>query len=83
MYVRPHELDLDRSPSSAASLAGRVLHVNPVGPVARVQVAVDDFGLDIHVDLTPDRLAELRLQRGDSVYVSPRRVRVFVPEYSI
>ena len=83
VYVRPHELDLDRSPASAASLAGRVLHVNPVGPVARVQVAVDDFGLDIHVDLTPDRLAELRLQRGDAVYVSPRRVRVFVPEYSI
>jgi len=29
------------------------------------------------VDLTPDRFAELRLKNGDSVYVSPRRVRVF------
>jgi sulfate transport system ATP-binding protein len=48
-----------------------------------VQVAVADFGLDINVDLTPDRLAELGLKRGDMVYVSPRRVRVFVPDYSI
>jgi len=40
VYVRPHELDLERTANSTASLAGRVLHVNPVGPVARVQVAV-------------------------------------------
>jgi sulfate/thiosulfate transport system ATP-binding protein len=83
VYVRPHELDLDRTPASSASLPGQVLHVNPVGSVARVHVTVPDFGLDINVDLTPDRLAELGLKRGDAVYLSPRRVRVFVPEYSI
>jgi sulfate transport system ATP-binding protein len=80
LYVRPHELDLERAPASPASLAGRVLHVNPLGSVARVQVTVADFGVDVNVDVTPDRLAELGLRRGDTVYVSPRRVRVFLPE---
>jgi sulfate transport system ATP-binding protein len=83
VYVRPHELDLDLTATSATSLTGRVLHVNPLGSVARVQVMVPDFGLDINVDVPPDRLAELGLKRGDAVYVSPRRVRVFVPDYSI
>jgi sulfate transport system ATP-binding protein len=83
VYVRPHELDLDRTAVLPTSLPGRVLHVNPIGSVARVQVAVPDFGLDINVDLPPDRLAELQLKRGDAVYVSPRKMRVFVPDYSI
>jgi sulfate transport system ATP-binding protein len=80
VYVRPHELDIDRVPGETASLEGRVEHVNPVGSVARVEVSVPGFGLSINVDLAPARLNELRLRRGDTVYVSPRRVRVFMPE---
>jgi sulfate transport system ATP-binding protein len=83
VYVRPHELEIDRAPLGAGSLAATVVHVNPTGSVARVQLEVPDFGLEINVDVTPARCAELRLRRGDAVYVAPRKVRVFVPEYSI
>jgi len=40
----------------------------------------------LQVDLSHVRQAELRLKTGDTVYVSPRNVRVFVPDavdYSI
>ena len=42
-----------------------------------------DFGVGLNVELSPERFAELALKTGDTVYVSPRKVRVFVPEYVI
>jgi hypothetical protein len=48
-----------------------------------VRLLALDFGAVVHADLTPARFAELGLTPGDRVYVSPRRVRVFVPEYAI
>jgi sulfate transport system ATP-binding protein len=83
LFIRPHELDIDHVADGVNSLRARVVHINPAGSVTRVQLNAPDFGIDINVDLTPDRFAELRLKNGDSVYVSPRRVRVFVPDYSI
>jgi hypothetical protein len=51
--------------------------------VARVQlVAAEAEGL-IHVDLSPSRLTELRVQTGETVYLFPRKVRVFEPDYCI
>jgi hypothetical protein len=35
------------------------------------------------VDVTPDRYAELGLRVGQTVYVSPRNVRVFVQDHTI
>lgn len=37
----------------------------------------------MNIDLPPSRSAGLRLKRGDRVYATPRKVRVFEPEYSI
>ncbi len=82
LYVRPHELDIERGPETRG-LAARVLHVNPAGPLVRVQLAAVELGMPILVELHRDRLAELALRPGEIVYVVPRRVRVFAPEYAI
>jgi sulfate transport system ATP-binding protein len=84
LYVRPHELDIEHSPNGAASsLKARVERLNPAGSVAKVFLLSADFGLGLHVELSPERYGELALKTGDTVYVSPRKVRVFVPEYVI
>jgi sulfate transport system ATP-binding protein len=83
VYVRPHELEIDRLPHSPSSLQATVLHINAASSVARVQLLASEFGLVIHVDVSLSRYAELELKVGDAVYVSPRRVRVFVPDYAI
>jgi sulfate transport system ATP-binding protein len=44
------------------------------------RVVVTNRGRVEQVDMAPERFAELALKAGDTVYVSPRRVRVFVPE---
>jgi sulfate transport system ATP-binding protein len=81
-YIRPHELEIERFPRGDPALQARVVHVNPAGAVTRVQLAVDDAE-DVHVEIGPDRTAELDLKPGETVYLTPRRVRVFVPDYSI
>ncbi|MBS0209462.1 MAG: sulfate/molybdate ABC transporter ATP-binding protein [Planctomycetes bacterium] len=83
VYVRPHELDIERYAVSEQAIRITVERVNPTGSVAKIYGTSLDFGSAIHVELTPDRYAELNLQEGETVFVAPRRVRVFLPEYSI
>jgi sulfate transport system ATP-binding protein len=83
VYVRPHELDIDRVRDGVPSLRAKVLHIRPAGSVTQVHLLALDFGMEIHVDVSPAKSAELCLKAGDAVHVSPRRVRVFVPDYSI
>jgi sulfate transport system ATP-binding protein len=78
LYVRPHELDLELHPSEGA-LRARVLHVTPAGSVIRVQLLAPDFGAEVRVDLSPARAAEFDLSEDREVYISPRRVRAFMP----
>lgn len=79
-YVRPHELEINRFPRNGSSLAGKVVEMHSAGPIAKVQVAAVDFGLQLKVDVPFDRCAELDLKLGDLVYVSARRVRLFAPQ---
>jgi sulfate transport system ATP-binding protein len=83
VYVRPHELDIEHAPAGSGSLTARVVHVNPAGPLTRVQLLAADFAAAIHVEISQQRYAELDLRPGQTVYLAPRRARVFVPEYSI
>jgi sulfate transport system ATP-binding protein len=83
-YVRPHELEIHHSANGGPSIQAKVVHINPAGSVARVQLLATEFNLPINVDLSLSRYAELKLKTDDAVYVSPRRLRVFLPEdYSI
>jgi sulfate transport system ATP-binding protein len=81
VFVRPHEVDLHASPNGSG-LPASVLHVHPAGAVSRVHLAAVD-GTTLCVEISPERYRELGLKAGDSVYLSPRNPRVFVPDYVI
>ncbi|WP_254513140.1 sulfate/molybdate ABC transporter ATP-binding protein [Anatilimnocola floriformis] len=82
VYVRPHELEISREALNGNSLVARVLRMNPAGSVAKVELALQHGG-EVQVDMPFERYQELSLQVGETVNVSPRRVRTFVPEYVI
>jgi sulfate transport system ATP-binding protein len=81
LYVRPHELEISRSKNGRPTLPATVSRLNGAGSVARVGLVSD--GQDILVDLTPQKFAELNLQPGETVFVSPKKVRVFEADYQI
>jgi sulfate transport system ATP-binding protein len=82
-FIRSHELEILRAKNGRPSLEVKVMHVNPARPVVKVRVYSESFGVVLNVDVPWDRYAELRLQVGDTVYVAPRQVRLFVQEYTI
>jgi sulfate transport system ATP-binding protein len=77
VYVRPHEFDILAQPEGPGSLQARVVHINPIGANIRVQLRLKSNDAEVNVDLSPRRHAELRLERGQEVYVTPQRIRVF------
>jgi sulfate transport system ATP-binding protein len=80
VYMRPHELYIQRSRNGAPSLAARVLRVNLAGSLARIRLESLE-GNALNVDLSLDQFDELALIPGETVYVYPKYARVFVPDY--
>jgi sulfate transport system ATP-binding protein len=84
LYVRPHELELHGTTNGDGTrLQAEVIHLNPAGSMMRVHLLAREYGLPIQVDVPHERSKELALRSGAVVYVSPRKVRVFVPDYVI
>jgi len=82
-FIRSHELEIVRARNGRPSLEAKVTHINPARPVVKVRVYSEAFGVVLTVDVSWERYAELRLTVGDTVYVSPRQLRVFVQDYAI
>ena len=83
LYMRPHELEIALKQNGVPGLRANVKRVNPTGSIARVGLTATDHNTEIQVDLSMDRFSELNLQPGDSVFVLPKKVRVFMPDYVI
>ena len=82
-FIRWQELEIVRKRNGRPSLEVKVTHVNPARPVVKVRVYSETFGVVLTVDVSWERYAELQPAVGDTVYVSPRQLRVFVQDYAI
>ena len=82
-YVRPHEMEIERAPNGGPSAPARVVHVNPIGAVTRVQLRTLEADDLIHVEVSRTRSDELNLKVGETVYLAPRKMRRFTPDYAI
>jgi sulfate transport system ATP-binding protein len=82
-YVRPHELELDRLPRGGSSLKAEVVRINAAGPVVKVDLFSKDFSLPIAVAVPPERYRELAIEVGDTLFVFPKRLRVFTHDFQI
>jgi sulfate/thiosulfate transport system ATP-binding protein len=83
VFVRPHELEIDRKAPEGSSIPAQVVRINAAGASAKVELSSTEFGALINVVISRDRLAELQLRPGNAVYVFPKQMRVFVQDYSI
>jgi sulfate transport system ATP-binding protein len=82
-YVRSHDIEIDRSPLDSTSLQAEIRHIQKLGPAVRVTLAMAENNELIEAELTRDIFQNLGLQQGESVFVRPRQVRVFVEDYQI
>jgi len=82
-FIRAHELEIVRKRNGRPSLEVKVTHINPARPVVKVRVYSDTFGVVLTIDVGWEHFTDLQLRVGDTVYVSPRQLRVFVQDYAI
>jgi hypothetical protein len=57
-----------------------VARINPTGSVVKIGLVAAAENANLSVDLSAVRYAELALKTGDTVWLSPKKIRVFVPE---
>jgi sulfate transport system ATP-binding protein len=75
-YMRPHEFDVSRT-DTGSGLWAMVEEVARLGSMVRLELAGAHGGL-ILAELPREQFEQLAVQPGDRVYVTPRKVRVFV-----
>lgn len=78
-YVRPHEIDIFRSPQSDA-IKVRIDLMTIVGPAVRLEVIAEQDQQLIHVELPKTQFKTLALNQGDSAWIMPRYSKVFLGE---
>jgi sulfate transport system ATP-binding protein len=76
VFVRPHELEIGRTPSPG-SFAASVERVTVLGTSVRVELKAPPYGERLEAEIDLPRSHALGLRPGDRVHLAPRRVRVF------
>jgi sulfate transport system ATP-binding protein len=79
VYVRPHDLDVAREVNGRPAWTARVDRLTRLGPLVRLELTLPD-GTSLLVQLTRERCLELDLSEGESVFVTPKDMKVFRPE---
>jgi sulfate/thiosulfate transport system ATP-binding protein len=79
VYVRPHDLDLTRERNGRASWAGKVTRVTPLGASVRLDIELADSN-SVRVELTRQRYAALEPHIGETIFVAPRDLKVFLDQ---
>jgi sulfate/thiosulfate transport system ATP-binding protein len=76
LYVRPHQLEIAREGSGNSQFRARVAHVNPAGPLVKIDL-VSEWGDPVRVELSQERYRALGLEAGADVFVRPTDVGIF------
>ncbi len=70
VFVRPHELDIHRTPKVSNYFEAHVLHIYPAGHLVKVEL-ISEWGDPVQVEISQEKYRQLKLRKNDSVYVSP------------
>jgi sulfate/thiosulfate transport system ATP-binding protein len=76
LYIRPHQLEIERVGAGAQQFRARVAHVHAAGPLVKVDL-VADWGDPVRVELSQERYRALALEAGTDVFVRPTDMRIF------
>ena len=76
MFVRPHELEIERYQSNGTSVEARVHRIQSAGPIVRIELTNEQTD-SITVEMTHERYRDLTIKTGETVFVKVREARVF------
>ncbi len=77
LFVRPHLLEIARTPNGNAQFRAVIKHIDPAHAMVKLELT-NECGETLHVELPQDKYHDLQLRRDEVVYVSPKETRLFV-----
>ena len=75
VFCRPHELLISKN-REAGTVAATIVHLNPAGPLVKVELERPN-GVLLDAELQKKDLDQIGAQKGDIVYVRPKEMKVF------
>ncbi len=82
-FVRPHEIGISRIRSNETDLAGTIREVRIMGGQIGLNLDCEGFENAIDAEIPRELYLNLQLAKGEKVFVSLNRVRVFTGDYEI
>ncbi len=76
VYVRPHDFEIARVRNGRPGWSARIQRLIPLGGHVRLDVVLFD-GTALHVQITRERCLELGLASGETIFLSPKDLKVF------
>jgi sulfate transport system ATP-binding protein len=80
VYARPHEMEISRERYGADAISAVIFRIQSVGPNIKLKLKRTDSAQFLEAEVTRERQREMDLKVGESVYVKPRQVRVFIAD---
>jgi len=77
-YARPHDIEVERHRNGTSAIEAIVSHVHPIGPLVHLELTRRDTGEPVEVELSKERYREMQIEEGEQVFVTPRKLKVFV-----
>ncbi len=77
VHARPHDIEITRDRNGGGGLEASIVRIHAIGPVVRVELIRTDDHQFVEAELTRERYTEQRLLVGESVWIRPRRMKVY------
>ncbi|SNB61710.1 sulfate transport system ATP-binding protein [Arboricoccus pini] len=78
-YVRPEDVEVSAT-AQPGSVPAAVSHISALGPIVRLELDLEGQGQPIEAELTRRRWHELDIKRGQHVWLSTNRARIFIDQ---
>jgi len=79
-YARPHDISIEKEKHTDDTVAATITHIHLVGPTAQIELRRLDSDEYLEAELQKEQYRALAIQKGDTVYVRPKQLKVFIPE---
>jgi len=79
-YVRPHDIQIDRTSVLADMVPAKIIFIHAIGPIVQIELHREDVDEYLEAELSKEQFRSLELQRGEQVYIRPKQLKVFIPE---
>jgi sulfate transport system ATP-binding protein len=81
-YSRPHEMEVSREPNGNESLSAIIIQIQAVGPNVKLRLKRTENEDMLEAEITREKQREMDLKTGETIFVKPRLVRVFISDPS-